>query len=98
MKMVSDKQYANGQHHFYGVWDWDMNEWNNKSMEAKYVALNTSQAPSNPINTNNLLNQMVVNEMAPAWYLLFIGSLTTSLGFYLVHNGHKIEGKIGLES
>lgn len=61
---TSDKQYANGQHHFYGVWDWDMNEWNNKSMEAKYVALNTSQAPSNPINTNNLLNQMVVNEMA----------------------------------
>src|SRR5699024_8046389 len=41
---------------------------------------------------------MVINEIAPPWYLLYIGALTTSLTFYLVHNGHKIEGKIGLES
>src|SRR5699024_5867591 len=39
---------------------------------------------------------MVTNSMAPAWYVVFIGVLTSVLGLYLRQNSHRIEGKIGL--
>lgn len=39
---------------------------------------------------------LAVNPMAPAWYLLFIAALTSGLGLYLMANGRRIEGEIGL--
>ncbi|WP_136684785.1 MFS transporter [Falsirhodobacter xinxiangensis] len=46
-----------------------------------------------PLAVSSLLR---VNPMAPAWYLLFIAALTTCIGLYLMANGRKVEGAIGL--
>ncbi|MDH2325324.1 MFS transporter [Cereibacter sp. SYSU M97828] len=46
-----------------------------------------------PLAVSSLLR---VNPMAPAWYLLFIAALTTCIGLYLMANGRKVEGVIGL--
>jgi len=41
---------------------------------------------------------LAVNPMAHAYYLLFIAALTTALGLYLMANGRRAEGEIGLSS
>jgi MFS family permease len=46
-----------------------------------------------PILVSSLLR---VNPMAPAWYLLFIAGLTSAIGLYLMANGRRVEGEIGL--
>ena len=46
-----------------------------------------------PILVTSLLP---LNPMAHAYYLLFIAALTTGLGFYLMANGRRVEGEIGL--
>jgi len=41
---------------------------------------------------------LAMNPMAHAYYLLFIAALTTALGLYLMANGRRAEGEIGLSS
>ncbi|MGH3558657.1 MAG: pilus assembly protein, partial [Mycobacterium sp.] len=47
--------YMKGQQTFYGIWDWDMHDWNSKAPTAKYAELTGSPA----ISRDGLLTQSV---------------------------------------
>src|SRR5699024_8003388 len=53
----SGKKYAKGTQTFYGIWDWDMDDWNAKS-QTHYASLNGFHT----IERNKLLEQKVQEE------------------------------------
>lgn len=61
------------------------------------LSYNVSYAVFGGLTPLVVSSMMVAHPMAPAWYLVFIGVLSCATGVYLLKNGHKVEGKIGLQ-